>query len=107
MKGFGNIKSFGDMVKQAQKMQKQMEQVQAQLAEEEHEASAGGGVVRAVVDGQLMLKKLEISPEALADGDASMLEDLILTAIGQAQRTADERRKEALGGITGGMNLPF
>jgi DNA-binding YbaB/EbfC family protein len=101
------MKSFGDLVKQAQKMQKQMSELQERLADERFESSAGGGMVKAVVDGRQMLKQLTLSPEALKDGDATLLEDLILTAVGEAQRTSQARMQETLGKLTGGMNLPF
>src|SRR5204862_3966391 len=101
------MKSFGDMVKQAQKMQKQMAELQEKLADARFEATAGGGLVRAVVDGRRMLKELTLSPEALKDADATMLEDLALTAVGEAQRAADAHMQETLGKLTGGMNLPF
>jgi len=101
------MKSFGDLVKQAQKMQKQMAELEEKLAEERYESSAGGGMVRAVVDGRQMLKELTLSPEALKEGDATLLEDLILTAVGEAQRTSQARMQETLGKLTGGMNLPF
>ena len=101
------MKSFGDLVKQAQKMQKQMSEMQEKLADERFESSAGGGMVRAVVDGRQMLKQLTLSPEALKDTDATLLEDLILTAIGEAQRTSQAHMQETLGKLTGGMNLPF
>ncbi len=101
------MKSFGDLVKQAQKIQKQMAEVQAQLAEERYESSAGGGTVRAVVDGKQMLKELTINPDALKDGDVTLVEDLVLTAVGEAQRASEARMKETLGRLTGGMNLPF
>ncbi len=101
------MKSFGDMVKQAQKLQKQMAEVQERLAEERYEATAGGGAVKAVVDGKQMLKQLTIAPEALKDGDASLLEDLILAAVGEAQRASEARMQETLGKLTGGLGLPF
>ena len=101
------MKSFGDMVKQAQKMQKKMTEVQAQLAEERFEASAGGGMVRTVVDGKLMLRELKISPEALKENDVTLIEDLILTAMGEAQRTSETHMQETIGQLTGGMKLPF
>ena len=101
------MKSFGDLVKQAQKMQKQMTELQEKLGDERFESSAGGGMVKAVVDGRQMLKQLTLSPEALKDGDPTLLEDLILTAIGEAQRTSQARMQETLGKLTGGMNLPF
>lgn len=101
------MKSFGDLVKQAQKMQKQMAEAQERLAQDRYEASAGGGMVKAVVDGRQILKELVISPEAFKEGDAALLEDLVLTAIGEAQRTSEARMKETLGQLTGGMPLPF
>jgi nucleoid-associated protein EbfC len=101
------MKSFGDLVKQAQKMQKQMAELQEQLAQERYEATAGGGAVRAVVDGKQMLKELTISLDTMKDGDATIVEDLVLTAVGEAQRASEARMKESLGRLTGGMNLPF
>ena len=101
------MKSFGEMVKQAQKVQRKMADVQEQLAEERFEASAGGGMVKVVVDGKQMLKELKISPEAFKEADASLLEDLILTAVGEAQKQSETKMNEAIGAITGGFNLPF
>ena len=101
------MKSFGDMVKQAQKVQRKMAEVQEKLSEERYEASAGGGMVKAVVDGKQMLKELTISPEALKEGDVSLLEDLILTAVGEAQRTSESNMTEAMGKLTGGFKMPF
>ncbi len=101
------MKSFGDMVKQAQKMQKQMGELQEKLALESYEASAGGGMVKATVDGKQILKKLEINPKALEEKDVTLLEDLLITAIGEAQRTSAEKMAEAYSKVTGGFNLPF
>ena len=101
------MKSFGDMVKQAQKMQKQMAEAQEQFAEERFEASAGGGAVTAIVDGKQMLKSVKIGPDALKDGDASLLEDLIVAAVGEAQRASETHMNETLAKLTGGFKLPF
>jgi DNA-binding YbaB/EbfC family protein len=101
------MKSFGDLMKQAQKMQKKMAEVQAQLEEERFEASAGGGMVKVVVDGKQRLKEIKISPEALQENDVTLLEDLILTAVGEAQRTAESRMQDTLGKLTGGFQLPI
>lgn len=101
------MKSFGDMMKQAQKMQKQMSDLQEKLAEERYEASAGGGVVTAIVDGKQMLKELKIDPKALEEKDITVLEDLVITAVGEAQRTSQEKMTEAYSKVTGGFNLPF
>ncbi len=101
------MKSFGDLMKQAQKVQRQMAEIQQRLDEERYESSAGGGLVTAVVDGKQMLKELKISPEALKDGDLTLVEDLVLTAVGEAQRTSQARMNEALGKLTGGLPLPL
>lgn len=101
------MKSFGDMVKHAQKVQKQMGELQEQLKDERFEASAGGGLVKATVDGKQMLLELKIDPKAVADGDLELLEDLIVTAVGEAQRSSETHMNEALGKLTGGLKLPF
>ena len=101
------MKSFGDMVKQAQKLQKQMTVAQEQLAGLRFEASAGGGMVKAVVDGKQLLKQLSIGPEALKEGDLTLLEDLILTAVGEAQRASETQMQETMGKLTGGLGMPF
>jgi DNA-binding YbaB/EbfC family protein len=101
------MKSFGDLVKQAQKVQKQMAEMQEKLAEERFEASAGGGMVKVVVDGKQMLREIKISPEALKESDVTLLEDLIITAVSEAQRTSESHMTESMGKLTGGLKLPF
>ena len=101
------MKSFGDMMKQAQKMQKHMSELQEKLAEQRYEASAGGGLVTAIVDGKQMLKELKLSPKVLEEKDVTVLEDLVITAVGEAQRTSQEKMTEAYSKVTGGFNLPF
>ena len=101
------MKSFGDMVKQAQKVQRQMAELQEKLAEDRYEASAGGGLVRAVVDGKQMLRELKLSPELLKDNDVTLIEDLVITAMGEAQRASEAQMQEKLGKLTGGFQLPF
>ena len=101
------MKSFGDLMKQASKMQKQMSELQDQLAEARFEASAGGGLVKAVVDGHSVLKELKLDAKLLKDDDITMIEDLVLTAVGEAQKTAKDAYQQSLGKITGGMNMPL
>jgi DNA-binding YbaB/EbfC family protein len=101
------MKSFGDMMKTAQKMQKQMGEIQEKLVEQRYEATAGGGLVKAVVDGKQMLKELKLSPKVLEEKDVTLLEDLIITAVGEAQRTSQEKMTEAYSKVTGGFNLPL
>ena len=101
------MKSFGEMVKQAQKLQKQMTEVQAKLAEERYEATAGGGVVKAVVDGKQMLRELKIDPAMLKEGDVTLIEDLVMAAVAEAQNASEKKMNETIGKLTGGFPLPF
>ncbi len=96
------MKNLGDLMKQARKLQEQMEK----LAEERVSASTGGGAVEAVVDGRLRLVELKIKPEAIKDGDVELLEDLIMAAVHEAQAQAEERMRQAMGPLAGGMGLP-
>jgi DNA-binding protein YbaB len=84
-----------------------MAEMDEKLALERFEASAGGDAVTAVVDGRQMLKELKITPEALKDADPTLLEDLILTAVGAAQKASQEKMNETIGQITGGFKMPF
>ncbi len=101
------MKSFGDMMKQAQKVQKQMTELQAKLVEERYEATSGGGMIAVVVDGKQMLRGIKISPEALKETDITLLEDLIITAVGEAQRASSDKMAEQYARLTGGFQLPF
>lgn len=96
-----------DMIKQAQKMQADMEKAQAELQEKEYTATAGGGTVSATVDGRHTLKKLTIHPEAVDPEDVEMLQDMVIAAVNEAIRTASEEMSSSMGKITSGMNLPF
>ena len=99
-------KGFGDMMKQIQKMQSKMVQLQEELDAQEVEGTAGGGMVKAVVSGKGDIKEVKIDPQVLADGDVEMLEDLIVAAITQAQENASEVQKETMSELTGGLNIP-
>lgn len=93
--------------KQLQKMLQQAQSVQEKLEEEMNnlsiEASSGGGMVTAVVDGRKNLRSIAIKPEAVDPDDVEMLQDLILAAVNEACRKADEVMNSQLGGLTGGM----
>ena len=109
-KGKGGMMPGGlnmDMIKQAQKMQADMEKTQAELMEKEYSATAGGGVVSATVDGRHNLKALTIDPEAVDPDDVEMLQDMVIAAVNEAIRTAIEEMSSSMSKITGGMNLPF
>ena len=97
------------MMKQAQMMQSRMQEVQDEVGQKTVEASAGGGVVTAVANGKGEIVSIKIDPKALEDGDVSMLEDLVLAAVNEAHRRAEEMMKAALSKIAGplGGGFPF
>ena len=96
-----------DMIKQAQKMQADMERTQAELQEKEYTATAGGGVVTATVSGKRELKALKIDPDAVDPDDVEMLEDLIVAAVNEAMRAAEGDAASTMQKLTGGLGLPF
>ena len=96
-----------NMIKQAQKMQQDMQKMQEELENKEYTAQAGGGVVSATVSGKHELKSLAIDPEAVDPEDVEMLQDLIVAAVNEAMRTASSAAAASMGQLTGGLNLPF
>jgi DNA-binding YbaB/EbfC family protein len=92
-----------NMMKQAQQMQ---ERLQKQMAEMRIEATAGGGMVTVVVNGAKLLQSIKIDPEVVSKDDVEMLQDLILAAINDAHRKADEAVAEKMGGLMGGLKIP-
>ena len=99
-------KGFGDMMKQVQKMQAKMMQMQEELAEKRVESSAGGGMVKAIVNGKGELKEIKIEPEVFKSGDVELIEDLIVSAVTQAQEEANQLQQSIMGELTGGLNIP-
>ena len=99
-------KGFGDMMKQVQKMQARMMELQEELNAKEVEGSAGGGMVKAIVTGKGDIKGVKIDPQVVKDGDIEMLEDLIVAAIAQAQESASKLNQDTMSELTGGMNIP-
>jgi DNA-binding YbaB/EbfC family protein len=97
--------NMGQMLKQVQKMQQDMAVAQEQLKHEEVEASAGGGMVTVKVSGDLVVKSITINPDAIDPEDAEMLQDLVLAAINEGIRSAQELAEAKLGGLTGGIDL--
>lgn len=91
------------LMKQAQQMQQQMEQAQEQLKEETVEASAGGGMVKVTMGGDLTLRAISIDPEAIDPEEAEMLADMVQAAVNEALRAAQDLAGSKMGGITGGM----
>ena len=113
-KGFGRPGMGGlggginmNMIKQAQKMQADMQKMQSELEERTYTAKAGGGAVEAVVNGKHSLVSLTISKEAVDPEDVEMLQDMIVAAVNEAIRSAETDMADNMRQITGGLNLPF
>ena len=101
--GGGNMQQ---LMQQAKQMQAKMEAMQAELANKTVEASAGGGAVKAVVNGKYELLSLDIAKEALEGADAEMVADMVKGAVNEAMKKAKEMQDQAMGGALGGMSLP-
>jgi DNA-binding YbaB/EbfC family protein len=93
------------MLQQVQKMQRDMQEAQEALKQETVEGSAGGGAVTVEVSGDLQVKAVRIAPEAVDPDDAELLGDLVLAAVNEALRAAQELAEQRLGGATGGLDL--
>ena len=93
------------MMKQAQKMQENLMKMQEELQAKEYEATAGGGVIKAVCGGDRELRSITIDPEAVDPEDVEMLQDMIIAAVNQAMRTADAEAANNMSKLTGGLNL--
>lgn len=102
--GFGG--NMNNLMKQAQMLQKQMEEAQKELESKEFEASVGGGAVVVKVSGKKEVVSINIKPEVVDPDDVEMLEDLVLSAVNQALKNAEEETANKMGKITGGMNMP-
>jgi DNA-binding YbaB/EbfC family protein len=100
------MSSIGKLMKQAARMQQQMEQTQAQLAQRTVEATSGGGAVKVIARCDGTIATVKIDPQALNSSDAQLLEDMILTAVNQALSQAKEISNAEMGKITSGLSLP-
>ena len=98
--------NFGSMMKQAQKMQTKMAEMQEQLKDETVDASAGGGVVRVVLTGDIRVKEVHIDPSVVDPDDVELLQDMVAAAVNEAIRAAQELSSNRMAEITGGMNIP-
>lgn len=94
------------MMKQARKMQEQLAAAQENLKTQSVDASAGGGMVKATVNGEVELTSLTIDPDACDPEDVEMLQDMIMAAVNEAIRGVNELANKQMGAITGGMNIP-
>jgi hypothetical protein len=97
------MKNWSKLMKEAQKMQERLKQ---QMEEMKVEASAGGDMVTATMDGNKQLLSLKIDPEVVNPQDIDMLQDLIIAAINEAARKVDEELKGEMGDLLGGVNIP-
>ena len=93
------------MMKQAQKMQQDMLRMQEEMENKNYSASSGGGMVKATVNGKHQVVAIEIKPEAVDPDDAEMLQDMIIAAVNEAMRSADEDAQNSMARLTGGFNL--
>lgn len=97
---------LNNMMKQAQKMQKRMLEIQEELADRTVEATVGGGMITAVANGQQELVSITISPEVVDPDDIEMLEDLVVAVVNEANRQAREMMSEEMSKLTGGVKIP-
>lgn len=102
----GGMGNMNNMIKQAQKMQKDMMKMQEELEQRQIESSAGGGAVTVVVTGKKELVSINIKPEVVDPDDVEMLQDLILAAVNEAIRKAEEMVSGEMSKLTGGLGLP-
>ena len=94
------------MMKQARKMQEQLAAAQENIAQSTVDASAGGGMVKVTVNGEMQITSLKIDPEALDPEDVEMLEDMVTAAVNEALRGVGDLANRQMGAITGGLNIP-
>ena len=101
--GGGNM---GAMMKQAQKMQAELARAQEEIKDMTFEATAGGGMVKVVANGDMTVDSIVIDPEAVDPEDVDMLQDMVLAAVNEALRGMSEVSAQRLNSVTGGMNIP-
>jgi nucleoid-associated protein EbfC len=100
------VKGFGNLMKEAQKLQAQMEKMQEEIGKKTVEATAGGGMVTVQANGKQELLAIKIDPEVINKDDAQMLEDLVIAACNEALRKSRELVQQELGKLTGGLKIP-
>src|SRR2546430_5691962 len=98
--------NMSDILKQAQALQSKLTELQGEAAGKTVEASAGGGMVTAVVNGKLEVVRIHIEPQVFAANDREMLEDLVVAAVNEAIRKAQQLMAEAMSRVTGGLKIP-
>ena len=98
---------MNNLMKQAQRMQRQMEETSKELEAQEYTASAGGGAVSVTVSGKKEVTAVKIAPEAVDPDDVEMLQDLVIAAVNEALRKVDEASSSGMSKLTGMKGLPF
>lgn len=102
----GGAQNMNQMIKQAQRMQDQITELQEDIEEREFSATAGGGAVEVTVTGKKTVKALSVKPEVVDPEDIDMLQDLIISAINEAVNNVETTTEEEMSKITGGVSLP-
>lgn len=102
----GGAQNMNSMIKQAQKMQSQITELQEDIEGREFSATSGGGKVEVVMTGKKEIKSLTINPEVVDKDDVEMLQDLVISALNDAVRQIEETSEKEMGAITGGVSFP-
>ena len=97
---------MGNLLKMAKQAQQQIMKIQEEMAEREVEASSGGGMVKAVVNGKQELLSIALDPEVVDSDDVEMLQDLVVAAVNEAMKKAQDMVQGEMSKVTGGMNIP-
>ena len=100
------MKGFGNMMKEAQRLQREMERMQEEIGKKVVDATAGGGMVTVQANGKQEIVSIKLDPEVINKDDAQMLEDLVLAACNEALRKSRDLMQQELGKLTGGLKIP-
>lgn len=102
----GGMGNMGAMMKQAQKMQAELAKAQEEIKDMSFEATVGGGMVKAVATGDMVIESIAIDKDAVDPDDVEMLQDMVLAAVNEALRGVSELSSQRMSSVTGGMNIP-
>ena len=106
-KGYGsNAQNMNSMIKQAQKMQEEMEKAQEEIKAKEYSTTVGGGVVEITMTGDKILKSITLKPEVVDPEDIETLQDLIVSGVNEVLRQVESETEEKMNAISGGLNIP-
>lgn len=105
--GYGsNAQNMNSMIKQAQKMQEEMEKTQEEIKAKEYSTTVGGGVVEITMTGDKILKSITLKPEVVDPEDIETLQDLIVSGVNEVLRQVESETEEKMNAISGGLNIP-